>query len=205
MAIYSVLSNSESSETIFAFRDCFVDEIVTDGPYSTQTTLFRLNSLALDREQFRLAQELVLTQLSEGRLDPDYVSNLILKPLDVAITSAEVSVVYGQHFYDFAKKRCEVGLAPITDVLNAEFMLSERKGTLLKAKLGKEQRMLELETQRSRLEAEKVDLKRRMDLLDLARVAHEYKARRAMRVTVHTFAGAFVEEGDPICTIEWDS
>lgn len=56
---------------------------------------------------------------------------------------------------------------------------------------------------RRRVDAERRDLDARIGFNKLIADAHQYRLARPAQVDVHTYAGAFVEEGDPLCTVRY--
>jgi multidrug resistance efflux pump len=202
LAIYSVKSNGEKQQTIFAMQDCYVDVLSKMAVVGLNEELFRLNALEVDRENFKLEQELEMNKLTEERLDKDYLDSLIYGPLNAAIEMATAVVEETQEELREYRERFQVGEVTRTDVAQAEGRLAEKQILLVKAKNDKMQKDIEIESQQRRFAAERQDLAERIDLNIKIRELYAYKSQFAGKVTYHTYQGAFIEKGDPICTID---
>lgn len=201
LATYSVRLNESNTETVFSLRDCYVDELVTPGKVAKNSVIFKLNTFELVRETFKLAQELELSKLAAARLGDDYLERLIFSPLRAAVTAAMKDVVAYTDLLEATRERFRVGELTITDVALAEAALEEASGRLAQSRINLNQRSLEIEGQKRRLIAEQTDLSERMYLNSLIGEVHLFRLSADANVEVHTFPGAFVEEGDPICTL----
>jgi hypothetical protein len=199
-ATYSVKSLSPDQQTIFALRDSYLD-LSVDGRLAAGAIVFSLNTFELDRQTFKLERELALLELSERRLDPDYVSTLIIKPLQAAIETAQSDLDVANDALRQTLDRYNVGTVTLTDVKLAQARVADKTITVDRAQLGLNQKQLDLDTLRRRLDAEKADLKQRTELNEEIRKVHQFTMPFAGSVTAHSYAGAFVEKGDPICTI----
>jgi multidrug resistance efflux pump len=199
-ATYSVKSLSSDQQTIFALKDSYLD-LSVDGRLTAGTIVFSLNTFELDRQTFKLERELALLELSERRLDPDYVSTLILKPLQAAIETAQSDLDVANDALKQTQDRFNIGLVTLTDLKMAQARVADKTITVDRAQLALNQRQLDLETLRRRLDAEKADLKQRTELNEQIRKVHQFAMPFAGTVTAHSYTGAFVEKGDPICTI----
>jgi len=80
--------SSEGAEQILAMRDCYVDMVASSGKAARGATLFRLNTFELDRQTYKLSQELLLSQITASRLDHQYLTELVYRPLEASVTLA---------------------------------------------------------------------------------------------------------------------
>jgi hypothetical protein len=202
LAIYSVKSLSTTSETIFALRDCYVDRLAESGKIVTGAMVFELNAFEIDRNTFRLARERTLTEITAARLEQGYLQKLVLGPLEAALQLASSDVQSSQQELKFVHDQFNVGMVLRSEVNLAEARLSEKSGSFLQTERDLAKAKLDIQTQTSRLKAEQADLDERMKLNHLIKDIHAYVASKPGSLECHTFAGAFVEEGDPICTIK---
>lgn len=185
---------------IFALRDCYIDELAT-GNSRTGSIVFRLNTFELDRETFKLAQELTLLKITEERLEQSYVEELVIAPLQAAVQLAESDAAAAEDEFRETEERHNAGQVTSVDVALAKARLAERRVIWEKSRIDLGQRSLELEVQRRKFEAEQDDLKQRIELNSQIRKVHQFSMPFEGYVEAHTYAGAFVEEGDPICTV----
>ncbi|MDX0648843.1 hypothetical protein GOD00_30850 [Sinorhizobium medicae] len=193
-------STSADRQTIFALRDCYLDELRV-GDALAGDAVFRLNSFEVDRSLFKLAQELAMLQLTEDRLGEQYINTLVLEPMRAAVELARSDISAAEEELRAEQARFEVGEATRADVLMAEGRLAGRRIILLKGEIDLGQRKVEIDTQRRRLSAAETDLSNRGQLNMKIRELYEYHMPFAGSIEPHSYGGAFVEEGDPICTI----
>jgi chromosome segregation ATPase len=178
-----------------------VDWLVSDGTVGSNEDVFRLNTFELDRETFKLLQELEFSKLTAARLEQQYVDELVFKPLNAAQILAKSDLDAAKEELEQTKDRLTAGEVTRVEVSRAMARLAERKANLGRSETNLAQRKLEIEQQTRRLIAEQTDLASRIRLNQLIRDIHVYRTQRAVSVETHTHEGAFVEEGDPICTI----
>lgn len=200
LAIYSERSISADSQTIFAMKDCYLDYL-SSGNIVAGAVVFKLNSFEIDRSSFKLVQELAMLTLTEARTDRQYTQALIIEPLEAAVALAGADADVAAEEVRVIKDEFKVGEYTLVDVAMAEARLDERRLILRKAEIDLGQKMLELDIQTRQVTAAREDLEKRLILNDKIRSIHEYYMPFSGSVTVHTYAGAFVEEGDPICTV----
>jgi hypothetical protein len=198
-----VKSNSPEVQIIFALRDCFIDRLINAGVAKAGATVFQLNTFEIDLESFRLAQERLLADIAAARLDPEYLDKLIYQPLEASIALAEGDEKAAAEELAQAKRGFEVGVATIVDVNDAQARFSERRGLILRPRIDLLQRQIDVEGQRRRFAAELKDLTERIVLNQGIREVNSFAAPRDCSVELHTYEGAFVEKGDPICTIRF--
>jgi hypothetical protein len=200
LAIYSAKSLSANQQTIFALANCYLNSCVA-GRVDKGALVFSLNTFELDRESFKLAQQLALLKITEDRLDNAYLDELIFKPLDAAIELATSDASAAQAELVEMQERLKAGQVTRVDVVQAEVRLHERNVIIQKATLDRAQRGFETDLQKKRCSAQKDDLLKRLELNDQIREIHTFAMPFAGTVSLHTYAGAFLEKGDPICTV----
>ena len=202
LAIYSVKSNSEKEQTIFALVDCYVDELADDSAdLAAGSLVFRLNAFQHDRDRFKLQQQKAMTGIAAGRLEEDYISRLVVSPLTAGLEAARALERLGERQLQATLARFDAGEVTKTDVAQAQMFVEESRANRARAEVDLEQRKREIEFQRKRLAAENADIDKRIDLTNKIVAIHTYEMPSRGRVTAHTYRTAFVEEGDPICTI----
>jgi outer membrane protein len=160
-----------------------------------------LNTFEIDRQSFKLERELELLRLTESRLETEYVNSLIIRPLQAAIDTTQADLDATSEQLRQTRDRFNVGEVTRTDVALAEARVADGFISLDRAELNMAQRQLDLATARRRLDAEKDDLTRRTELNEMIRRIHQYFMPSAGTAVTHSYPGAFVEKGDPICTI----
>jgi hypothetical protein len=181
-------------------KDCYLDHLV-EGRSTAGEVVFSLNSFETVRNTFKLAQELAMLKLTEARTARDYTQALIIEPLEAAVALAEADAEVAAGELRIIEERCQVGELTRVEVAMAVARVDERKLILRKAEIDLGQKVLELDIQTRQVAAAREDLERRLVLNDKIRSIHEYYMPFSGTITVHSYPGAFVEEGDPICTV----
>ncbi|MGO6875411.1 hypothetical protein ACCS85_26760 [Rhizobium ruizarguesonis] len=198
---YSAQLKSETKTTLYAPTNSYLDALIEADECGGGEVLFQTNVAELERETFKLEQELIFLELTERRLSKDYVDNFVFKALNAGRTVAAKNVtsalkeleLYGSMYIDGACSRIDVAAAE-ERVENAKILLSKAEIDLI-------QRTIEIESQQRQLIAQKNDLADRIALNIQIESAFQFKAPWAGKITRHSFAGAFVEEGDAILTL----
>jgi hypothetical protein len=201
--IYSVRSNSASKENIFAMRDCYVDYINEAKYVEPDELLFSLNGFEIDRETYKLKQELLLSQITDRRLTEDYVRDFVFRPMEATIDVAQSDLEAAEVEVEYERRQLEIGEGLPGDLTRAEIALEEKRIIVDQAESDLIQRQIEIDGQRRRLAAEQEDYNQRLRLNGKIKEMHEFRVSRKCRVTWHTWQGAFVEEGDPMCTLDY--
>jgi hypothetical protein len=198
--MYSAKSITDKQQTIFCLRNCYVN-FLAEGPARTDDLVFQLNTFELDRETFKLQQQQLLLKLTEDRLATEYVNKLIFEPLDTAVQVADGDLAAATMEFNAAQQQFKDGKITEAGLKAAEARVAERRIILEKAKIDREQKEVEINSQRRRVRAERQDLEERIMLDQKIREIHEYRMPFSGTIEVHSYSAAFLEKGDPICTI----
>lgn len=204
LATYSVESFELQNETIIAMRDSYVDFQSGDESPAVGELVFALNTFELEQETFRLAQELLVSQIAASRLDPEYLEKLIYEPMNAGIELADSDVAHAQLEEYLIRRMVDAGSATILEVAEAVAQVADRKVILETVQVQLLQRQIEIDGQTRRLRAEQRDLNERILLNAKIKELAEFRMPRPGRVEYQSFTGAFVEEGDAICRIRYD-
>jgi hypothetical protein len=127
-----VKSLSVDRQTIFALDDCYLDDCVS-GTVEKGSLVFSLNTFELDRETFKLAQQLALLKITEDRLQQNYIDTLIFKPLDAAIELATSDAAAAEAELTDARDRFAAGEITRVELIQTEARLHERRVIIEKA------------------------------------------------------------------------
>ncbi len=198
-AIFSANSNDVDEQIVTALSNCFLNFTAPDGACVAASKLFELNAFEIDRELFKLAQELELSKITEDRIAADYLEELVFKPLEAARNLAASDVQAATQEYQSAIKHEEVGDINMVDLKAAATRLADRQINAIRADMNYRQRRQEVDAQSRRWQAEREDLEKRIELGKLMKDLYSFDAPANGRVEFFTAAGMFVEEGDPIC------
>ncbi|MBP2563318.1 multidrug resistance efflux pump [Neorhizobium galegae] len=163
--------------------------------------MFFLNAFEIQRDTFKLSQELALLALTEKRLDAAYLDQLIFAPLKAAIELAESDRDAANEELQFIQMEVDAGAASKMDLDRATARLAEMEVAFYKAKTESIQKSIDVEAELRRLDADKKDLNERLKLNAAIADMFRYRAQIAGKVEYHSYPGAFVEKGDAICTI----
>lgn len=199
--MFFVKSSNSSETTIYALRDAYVDEVTTASTCSKDDVLFKLNVGEIERDIFKLEQELTLLELTEKRLSDEYLANYIFKPLDAAVDFAWSNYEAASEEAEHLRIPYEQGIIRREDYLAGLDRKACAEVLALKAKNDLAQRHIEIDGQKRQLQSQQVDLARRIAITRQIASSYEYASVHTASITLHTYAGAFVEEGDPILTL----
>ncbi len=198
---YSAQLTSETKTTLYAPTNCYLDALIEAEECAEGEVLFKTNVAELERETFKLEQELIFLELTERRLSKDYVDNFVFKALNSGRTVAAKNVTSAMNELELYNIMYTDGACTRIDVAAAEERVENAKILLSKAEIDLIQRSIEIESQQRQLIAQKVDLADRIALNIQIESAFQFKAPWPGKITRHTFAGAFVKEGDAILTL----
>jgi hypothetical protein len=151
--MFSAKSLSRNGQEIYAMRNSYVDFVATDGKMKAGDAVFRLNTLELDRETFKLAVELENARLTEKRLSKAYVDRIVLKPMLAGVDFASADLQAAKDELQIAQDRFQVGEMDAADVAICQTQVAERTPLLARAEADLTQRYIELMARR-RLGAE---------------------------------------------------
>lgn len=182
-------------------RNSFLDFVAPGGKMKAGDVVFKLNTLELDRETFKLAVELQNARLTEKRLSQAFLDRLVMKPLLAGVDFASADLQAARNELRIAIERFEVGELTRVDVVIASAQVSERESLLARAHSDLTQRTIEIDGQQRRLKAQLQDLNERIALNARIRELHMYHLPADGEVKIFGFEGAFVEEGDLICEV----
>ena len=153
LVMFSAKSLSRNGQEIYAMRNSYVDFVATDGKMKAGDAVFRLNTLELDRETFKLAVELENARLTEKRLSKAYVDRIVLKPMLAGVDFASADLQAAKDELQIAQDRFQVGEMDAADVAICQTQVAERTPLLARAEADLTQRYIELMARR-RLGAE---------------------------------------------------
>ncbi|MBP2572392.1 hypothetical protein D3C80_913360 [compost metagenome] len=201
LGMFFVNSSNSKEITINALRNAYVDEVTTAATCQKEEILFKLNVGELERDIFKLEQEMMLLELTEKRLTDEYLANFIFKPLDAAADFAKSNYEAATEEAEHLRIPYEQGIIPSWEYLAALDRKACAEVLALKATNDLAQRHIEIDGQKRQLQSQQADLARRIMVTRKIVSSYEYAAGHDANVISHTYAGAFVEEGDPILTL----
>ncbi|MBY5635913.1 hypothetical protein HFO39_14160 [Rhizobium leguminosarum] len=201
-ATYSAQSKSENETTLYAATNSYLDDLFEADECEVDQILFRTNVAELERETFKLEQEIDFLELTERRLSKEYVDNFVFKALKAGRVVAAKNVSSALRELELFNAMFEDGAVTRIDVAAAEERVENAKILLAKADIDLLQRTIEIESQQRHLTAQRDDLVDRIKLNEQITTAYQFKAPWPGKIIRHSFKGAFVEEGDPILTLK---
>jgi hypothetical protein len=182
-------------------RNSYIDYVAPTRRLAKNAVVFKLNMFDLDRETFRLRQQLELSRLAAERLEEGYLNDFVFKPLQAGIDYAQQSLADSQDILKETNNWFNVGVLTRADVGRATADVFDKQSLLGRAQIDLIQRQIEVDGQKRRLSAQQTDINERIALNGKLSDISQYLMPADGTVEWHTYLGAFVEKADPICTI----
>jgi len=181
--------------------DGYVSSIRENGLLNAGDTAFVLNQSDTDLEAFRLQQDMILLTLTHKRLDEGRVEKHVLGPLKRALEISLVGMKQAEVVLKAVKDEFSASYALKADVASAEKSVIERSVVLNKAKIELNAKTRQVLAQRTRMNKNLASLKELIRLNIQKAEMSRFLMPWSGNISCRTFAGAFVEAGDVICTI----